>query len=104
LAFSDDPSNREVLSMREVANPVRRGPGPIAPAEFPSTGLVSLHELCSHSGKRGMFPMSTRSWERGVAAGTYPSPIVLHGQRFWRVEDVRAIVSGKDWRAEQQAA
>lgn len=70
---------------------------PISPDDFPKCGMVSLLELSSHSGHRGMFPLSPDSWVRGVESGDYPDPTFIGRTRYWHAVHVRAVVAGIDW-------
>ncbi|MEP1933931.1 MAG: hypothetical protein ABJI96_08210 [Paracoccaceae bacterium] len=71
---------------------------PIPPHDFPMKGMTSLLELSTHSGRRGMFPLSPDSWVRGVDRGDYPDPTYIGRTRYWHAVHVRAVVSGIDWR------
>ena len=71
---------------------------PIPPHDFPTKGMVSLLELSSHNGMRGMFPASPDTWSRGVESGDYPDPTFIGRTRYWHAVHVRAVVAGIDWR------
>ncbi len=65
---------------------------------LPESGFVRLPQIIGDK-KRGIpavIPVSKTAWWDGVKNGRYPRPVKL-GPRTtaWRVEDIRALISGK---------
>lgn len=61
---------------------------PIETVKLPAEGFVRLPLVLT------VYPVSRRTWSRGVRAGRYPQPVKLSfGVTGWRVEDIRALIA-----------
>jgi prophage regulatory protein len=74
------------MSKKSRQKRTRKPPSTVLPAE----GYVRLPAVLA------AYPVSERSWWSGIQAGRYPKPVKLSARIVaWRVEQIRALLSGK---------
>lgn len=55
----------------------------------PDNRLINILEC------RQMVPVANSTWWAGVRDGTFPKPVKIRGNTFWRYSDVLNVVEGK---------
>jgi predicted DNA-binding transcriptional regulator AlpA len=76
----------------ETSNDNERAAKPKPAKALPDEGFVRISAIL---GPLGPIPVSKSTWWAGVKSGRFPPPIKLgRGITVWRVEDIRALISG----------
>lgn len=67
--------------------------------DLPATGFLRLAQIIGDPNASPpsppLIPVKKSTWWAGVKRGVFPAPVkLLPGVTAWRVEDIRALISG----------